>query len=77
MTTLAPQSPVRRTESMPDGTVSLLEWNAAAPLDLIFLHATGFNAETYRPLLAPLSENHHIVAIDQRGHGLNEAPDGA
>lgn len=74
MTTLAHQSPVRRTESMPDGTVSLLEWNAAAPLDLIFLHATGFNAETYRPLLAPLSENHHIVAIDQRGHGLTRLP---
>lgn len=74
MTTLEPHSPVRRTESLPDGTVSLLDWNVGARLDLVFLHATGFNAETYGPLLAPLAADHRVVAIDQRGHGLTTLP---
>jgi pimeloyl-ACP methyl ester carboxylesterase len=39
------------------------------PVDLIFLHANGFNALTYRALLEPLAEGAHILAIDQRGHG--------
>jgi pimeloyl-ACP methyl ester carboxylesterase len=38
---------------------------------LHFAHATGFNAETYRALLAPLAGRFHIFAIDQRGHGFS------
>lgn len=44
------------------------------PVDLIFLHANGFNATTYRPLLAPLAGGRRIWAIDQRGHGLTDLP---
>ena len=41
------------------------------PVDLVFAHANGFNAMTYRQLLAPLGEaGWHVLAIDQRGHGL-------
>jgi pimeloyl-ACP methyl ester carboxylesterase len=39
------------------------------PVDLIFLHATGFNALTYREMLAPLGERFHVLAVDLRGHG--------
>lgn len=39
------------------------------PLDLIFLHANGFNAMTYRSMLAPLAERLHMLAIDLPGHG--------
>jgi len=39
--------------------------------DLIFLHANGFNALTYRRVLAPLAEEFRILALDQRGHGAS------
>lgn len=42
------------------------------PVDILFLHANGFNGMTYRQLLAPLAaEGLHLMAIDQRGHGLS------
>ncbi len=44
------------------------------PIDLLFLHATGFNALTYRTLLQPLGERHRVVALDLRGHGLTTLP---
>lgn len=37
--------------------------------DLVFQHANGFNAATYRDLLAPLARDFAILAIDLRGHG--------
>jgi pimeloyl-ACP methyl ester carboxylesterase len=37
--------------------------------DLVFLHANGFNASTYRGILAPLADRYRILALDQRGHG--------
>ncbi len=44
------------------------------PVDIVFLHANGFNALTYRAILEPLGANLHIVAFDQRGHGLTALP---
>ena len=46
--------PQRRSMPFDDGTISYLEWTdapAGAPL-LVFAHANGFNAFTYRSLLA-------------------------
>jgi pimeloyl-ACP methyl ester carboxylesterase len=43
-------------------------------VDIVFLHANGFNALTYREILAPLGADFHVVAIDQRGHGLTDLP---
>ncbi len=75
MTTLSSLPAARRSETMPDGTMSVLEWGAGdRPLDLVFLHATGFNAQTYGPLLAPLATERRIAALDQRGHGLTRLP---
>jgi len=65
--------PVRKTLSLPDGDVSCLEWPANGP-PLHFAHATGFNAETYRTLLAPLAGQFHICASDARGHGFTTLP---
>jgi pimeloyl-ACP methyl ester carboxylesterase len=39
------------------------------PVDVVFVHANGFNAMTYRSVLAPLGERLHVLAIDQQGHG--------
>jgi pimeloyl-ACP methyl ester carboxylesterase len=42
--------------------------------DIVFSHATGFNALTYRALLAPLGERLSVWAFDARGHGRTELP---
>ncbi|MDP3655513.1 MAG: alpha/beta hydrolase [Brevundimonas sp.] len=46
------------------------------PVDLVFVHANGFNALTYRTLLAPLSGSLRIWAPDLRGHGGTTLPTG-
>lgn len=52
------------------GDMSVLDFgDAARPVDLIFAHANGFNAMTYRSLLAPLSGALRVWAPDLRGHG--------
>ena len=47
---------------------------ATGPIDVVFLHATGFCALTYRHLLEPLGSQRRAVAIDLRGHGLTTLP---
>lgn len=63
--------PVRKSFDFPDGRISFLEWNSrpGAPV-LLFAHANGFNAFTYRSILAPLAEVFRIIAFDMRGHGM-------
>jgi pimeloyl-ACP methyl ester carboxylesterase len=73
----SPQSqlPVRKTLDAGDGTISYLEWEGAAGAPvLIFSHANGFNASTYKSLLAPLAGEFRIIAWDMRGHGLTTLP---
>lgn len=70
-----PQSAVRKRLETAEGAISYLEWEAAPnkPL-LIFSHANGFNASTYRSLLSPLAGDFRIMAWDMRGHGLTTLP---
>jgi pimeloyl-ACP methyl ester carboxylesterase len=65
--------PQRETMKLWDGEVSYLEWALRAPA-LLFSHATGFNAQTYRSLLQPLSDRFQIYATDARGHGFTSLP---
>jgi pimeloyl-ACP methyl ester carboxylesterase len=60
--------------ALPEGPMSALRWGKPdrAP-DLVFCHATGFNAATYRPLLSQFG-SHSVVAPDLRGHGLTRLP---
>ena len=52
------------------GEIAAIEFgDMARPIEVIFVHANGFNAMTYRSVLAPLGERLHILAIDQQGHG--------
>lgn len=44
------------------------------PIDVVFLHATGFSALTYRHLLQPLDPRLRVVALDLRGHGQTTLP---
>ena len=59
------------------GTLSVLDFgDPKRPVDLVFVHANGFNAMTYRSLLAPLSGSLRIWAPDLRGHGATVLPTG-
>jgi pimeloyl-ACP methyl ester carboxylesterase len=64
---------MRRSIDLAGGSVSQLVWDAGAP-PLHFAHANGFNAETYRGLLAPLAGAFRIAASDARGHGFTRLP---
>ena len=41
------------------------------PVDVVFLHANGFNAMTYRGVLTPLANRLRLLLVDQRGHGAS------
>ena len=57
------------------GQMSVLDFgDPKRAVDLIFVHANGFNAFTYRTLLAPLSGSLRIWAPDLRGHGGTTLP---
>lgn len=58
------------------GEMAVLELgDPGRPVDLVFAHANGFNAATYRALLTPLAgAGRRIWAPDLRGHGLSRLP---
>jgi len=57
------------------GEIAALEFGPQdRPIDVVFVHANGFNAQTYNTLLAPLSAGLRVLAIDQRGHGSTPLP---
>ena len=66
-------SPTARTVGLPGrgpGLMAYLDFGRDdRPVDAVFLHANGFNALTYRHVLAPLATRYRILAVDQRGHG--------
>eukprot|EP01036_Dinobryon_divergens_P000470 gene470-594_t len=52
------------------GEMAVLDFGPVdRPADIVFSHANGFNARTYRSILAPLADTLRILAIDLRGHG--------
>jgi pimeloyl-ACP methyl ester carboxylesterase len=71
-------SPRRHRVALPGrgpGETALLDFGPAdRAVDVVFLHANGFNAETYRSILAPLATDLRIVAADLRGHGGTTLP---
>ena len=44
---------------------------------LLFSHATGLNGRVWAPMAAALHSRFRCFAIDFRGHGLTESPEGA
>lgn len=70
------KEPFRRVSfEVPGGRMAGIAFGAeTATPDIVFIHATGFNARTYRTLLGPLGERFHVLALDARGHGLTTLP---
>lgn len=57
------------------GTMAVLDFGPPErPADVVFSHANGFNARTYRSILAPLAGELRILALDMRGHGASTLP---
>jgi len=57
------------------GEIAALEYGPPErTLDILFLHANGFNAGTYRQALAPLGAGLRVLAVDMRGHGRTKLP---
>lgn len=67
----------RTNKPVPGGAMAAVHFGPVdTPIRLVYLHANGFNALTYRSLLEPLcaQEGVHVVALDLRGHGLTDLP---
>lgn len=70
------REPERGRIAVADGAFSYLAWDRGGrerPA-LLFTHANGFNAETYRTLLSPLADTFRVFAFDMRGHGRTTLP---
>lgn len=57
------------------GEMAILDFGPEdRPVDIVFSHANGFNARTYRTILSPLAQELRILALDLRGHGATTLP---
>lgn len=77
MAEMVEHEPRARRVALPTrgGEMAVLDFGSAArPVDVVFSHANGFNARTYRTILAPLAANLRILALDLRGHGASTLP---
>jgi pimeloyl-ACP methyl ester carboxylesterase len=77
MDATADAEPTERMIPMPGrgGAMAALEFGPQdRPVDIVFSHANGFNARTYRTILAPLATDLRILALDLRGHGASTLP---
>jgi len=43
---------------------------------LLLVHSLGLDAEMWAPQVEMLSDDHHVVVMDLRGHGRSDAPPG-
>jgi len=50
-----------------------LDFGGGGP-PLLFLHATGFHAWVWLPYVRRFAASHHVLALDQRGHGESDKP---
>jgi pimeloyl-ACP methyl ester carboxylesterase len=63
-----------RRERFADFSILHREASGGGRVTVHFAHATGFNGETYREVLAALDPSLDVYAMDARGHGMSEAP---
>lgn len=77
MNAMVGYEPRARRVALPErgGEMAVLDFGPAdRPVDVVFSHANGFNARTYRSILAPLADSLRILALDLRGHGATTIP---
>lgn len=77
MNALTTYEPRARRIDLPTrgGAMAVLDFGPPdRPADVVFSHANGFNARTYRTILAPLAARLRVLALDLRGHGGSTLP---
>jgi pimeloyl-ACP methyl ester carboxylesterase len=52
--------------------IAYFEWGERGAPPIVMIHATGFHARCWDQTIAHLAPGHHIIAVDQRGHGRSE-----
>lgn len=69
--------PVEHRFAASAGELCWFEWGASQPCrpTLLLIHATGFHARLWDPVVAAMGEGWHVVAPDLRGHGRSYRPD--
>jgi pimeloyl-ACP methyl ester carboxylesterase len=71
----APETFRRVSFELNGGRVAGIVFGAEKPTpDILFLHATGMTARSYRAMLEPLGDRFSVLALDMRGHGLTTLP---
>jgi pimeloyl-ACP methyl ester carboxylesterase len=66
-------NPPLLVESTDGVTVALHDLGGSGP-DLIICHGTGFHGRAFAPMARALIDDHHVWAIDFRGHGASSPP---
>lgn len=74
MTSQNDPAPQRIKIEIAGGALAGFHWPAPEKPPLLFLHATGFCASSYRRMLNGLNGRYDIYALDLRGHGGNTRP---
>ncbi|TGY87801.1 alpha/beta fold hydrolase [Marinicauda algicola] len=62
------------TLALPEGDMAGYRWSRPGAPRILFAHANGFNARTYRQMLEPVAQRFEVVALDLRGHGRSRLP---
>ncbi len=71
---VASPDPMRFTIDLGDGAVAGIRFAKPGASPLLFCHANGFCASTYRRVLARLAADFDVFALDLRGHGRSTLP---
>jgi pimeloyl-ACP methyl ester carboxylesterase len=67
--------PAERRVRAGEVEIAIREWNGAG-VDFVLVHGLASNAKTWELVAQGLSAaGHHVVAIDQRGHGRSDKPE--
>ena len=75
MTKSSPEIPVERTATLNSLTLYYRDWGGSGK-SIILLHGLASNSRIW-DLVAPiLASNSSVIAIDQRGHGKSDKPQG-
>jgi pimeloyl-ACP methyl ester carboxylesterase len=53
----------------------ILHWGKDGDPILILLHGGGANSHWWDHIAAPLADDHHVIALDFRGHGDSDYPE--
>ncbi|GLQ07260.1 alpha/beta fold hydrolase [Sneathiella chinensis] len=66
--------PTHKFFQSPDIRISYYEWGNPSDQTVLLVHATGMHARCWDKTIAALKGAYHIIAVDQRGHGLSDKP---